>query len=72
MKGKLTAKGRAAIRRGIKARWAKWRAAKKAAPSNGHPDLDTMRQNGIKYLASRREVLLAQVDAIDAALKTMS
>ena len=39
--------------------------------SNGQPDMETMREHGRKYLEVEREILLRQVDQLDAALKLM-
>ena len=47
------------------------RHQKSKADSNGHLTLDAMRDHGAKYLSTRREVLLSEIDQIDAALKLM-
>ena len=47
------------------------RHPKSPANSKGHLTLDAMRDHGAKYLSTRREVLLSEIDQIDAALKLM-
>jgi hypothetical protein len=41
-------------------------------PANGQPTLDGYREHGVQWLKDRREILLQQVDQVDAALKLMS
>jgi hypothetical protein len=52
-------------------RWKNHKPNGSGGGGNGHADLTTMREHGKKYLAARRETLLAAIDEIDAAMKTL-